>query len=440
MIARTVKLQLGAFAVIGIAAMTYAGASVVLPTVVQPTFEVTAHFKDAGGTFSNGEVTYRGVNVGRIGKVRLEADGVAVTLKIEKRTAKIPAERLMAVVANKSAVGEQFIDLQPQSDAAPYLGQGGVIPQERTRIPVPVNTLAVDLDATARSVNLADLRTLVDELSKAAANTADPVEKLIANSDKLTFSLQDSLPATTSLINSSRINLQTARDTAGELRDFARGLSALSQQLVVSDPDLRKIVDNGIQAADQLDGFLTDVQPDLFPLLGNLVTASSIGAARVPGFKQTLMLLPQTTGRLHQAFHDSQLYTPLTLGEDFTPKCTYPAERRLPAQTAESAPQGGYYCPNDGGATAPRNSRYAPRPPGDNTAGPPSGSKDTGGPNRSKNGSLLTLAAYDPATGLASSAEGTYFEYKPDTGLSAELRKALGNRTWLALLMGLVGR
>lgn len=439
MIARTVKIQLAAFGVIAIGAMTYAGASVVLPNIVQPTYSVKAHFKDAGGTFTNGEVTYRGVNIGRIGKIRLESDGVEVTLNIEKRTQKIPA-KLIAVVADKSAVGEEYVDLQPQSNEGPYLKQGSVIAQSQTKIPVPINTLAVDLDQTVRSVNLADLNTLVDELGKAAAGTADPVQKLIANSDQLTLTLQNSLPATTKLINASRIDLQTARDTAGQLRQFASGLSALSDQLVASDPDLRKVVDAGITASQQLSSFLKQVQPDLFPLLGNLVTASSIGAARVPGLRQTVILLPQTTSRLHQAFHNTQLYTPLTVGEDLTPKCTYAATRRLPDKTAETPPQSNGYCPNNNGATDPRGARYAPRPPGDTTGGPSTGPGDTGGPNRASNGSLLSLAAFDPVTGLASTAEGTYFAVTPDAGISQAMRGVLGDRTWLTLLLGLVGK
>lgn len=439
MIARGIKIQLGAFLVIAIGAMSYAGASVVLPSAVTPTFTVKAEFKDAGGTFKQGEVTYRGVNIGRIGSVKLRPDGVEVSLVIEKKTAPIP-ESTLAVVADKSAVGEQYVDLQPQSDSGPYLHAGSVIPQSHTRIPVAINSLIVDLDKTLKGINLNDLHVVVDELAKGFSNTADPVQKLIAASDGFTHSLQDSLPDTIKLINSGRVNLQTAHDTEGQLRQFAQGLSALSQQLVTSDPDLRGVVDKGIVASQQLGSFLEGVQPDLYPLLGNLTTASAIGAARIPGLKQTLLMLPVAGGRLHLAFHDSQLYTPLTVGEDLTPKCTYPAKRRLPTDTSKVAPQTNYYCPDDKGATTPRGARYAPRPPGDTTAGPGS---DNGGPvvtPTSDTSVATTLGTYDPVTRLASTASGQYFTVGEDTGLSDELRQELGDRSWMSLLLSLISR
>ena len=439
MIARGIKIQLGAFLVIAIGAMSYAGASVVLPAAVTPTYSIKAQFKDAAGTFRQGEVTYRGVNIGRIGKVSLKGDGVEVTLVLEKRSPKIPVDSI-AVVANKSAVGEQYVDLQPQSDSGPYLTPGSVIPQSRTKIPVPINSLIVDLDKTIKGINLNDLNIVVDELAKAVNNTADPVQKLIAASDSFTLALQDSLPDTIKLINAGKVNLQTARETSGQLRQFAQGLSALSQQLVTSDPDLRGIVDAGIVASKQLGGFLDQIQPDLYPLLGSLATVSQIGAARVPGLKQTVLLLPVASGRLHLAFHSSQLFTPLTVGEDLTPKCTYPATRSLPNDKTTAPVQTNYYCPDDKGATNPRGSRNVPRPAGDTTGGP---GNDTGGPVVTPTGdSTLTpgLGTYDPVTRLASTASGQYFTVAEDVGLSAQLRQELGDRTWMVLLTGLISR
>lgn len=435
MIPKIVKIQLAAFGIIGIGAMTYAGASVVLPTIVTPTYSVKAEFKDGGGTFKNGEVTYRGVNVGRIASTRLTSDGVEITLEIEKRTPKIPQD-LIAVVANKSAVGEQYVDLLPQSNDGPYLSEGSVIPQSKTKIPVPINNLVVDLEKAVAGVNLDDLHVLVDELAKASENTAPSVQRLIDNSQSFTATLQDSLPDTLRLINSAQANFETARDTASQLRQFAQGLSALSQQLVTSDPDVRKILDAGVVSSKELDTFLTQVQPDLFPLLGNLVTASQITAARVPGLKQTLMLLPVAASNLAQSFHDGEFFSPLTVGEDTTPKCTYPATRRLPTDLSTPTPQN-MYCKDDHGSSVPRGARNAPRPAGDTTGGPATGPNDIGGPNTNKSSTPL-VAAYSPATGLAVSTDGSYFTVAKDVGLTAEERERFGDRPWMKLLMSLI--
>jgi len=50
----------------------------------------------------------------------LTPTGVAVNLTINNGAPKIPAD-LNAAVANRSAVGEQYVDLRPTTDTGPFL-------------------------------------------------------------------------------------------------------------------------------------------------------------------------------------------------------------------------------------------------------------------------------------------------------------------------------
>ena len=59
--------------------------------------------------------------------MKLTSKGVDVDLNIDKAHEDIP-EDTKAVVANRSAVGEQFVDLQPQTKQRPYLADGSDIP------------------------------------------------------------------------------------------------------------------------------------------------------------------------------------------------------------------------------------------------------------------------------------------------------------------------
>ena len=88
-------------------------------------YTVVAHFADSGGIYQGGEVSYRGVKIGQVSDMRLTRDGVDVVLSIDKGR-KIPADTL-ALVANKSAVGEQYVDLEPRTDKGPYLHNGSSI-------------------------------------------------------------------------------------------------------------------------------------------------------------------------------------------------------------------------------------------------------------------------------------------------------------------------
>src|SRR5690348_16386156 len=137
MLTKRVRLQLIAFAVIATLAIVYA---LFRFTDFSKVFggggyTVKMNLTESGGIFTNAEVTYRGFNVGRVGEIHLTHDGIQVDLDIDQNAPRIPAD-LDAVVANRSAVGEQYVDLRPRDDNGPYLSGASVISADRTQTPV----------------------------------------------------------------------------------------------------------------------------------------------------------------------------------------------------------------------------------------------------------------------------------------------------------------
>lgn len=136
MISKLAKVQLIAFAIVGIIAIVYAGAKYARLDKLSGfgQYDVTVQMAESsGGIFKNAEVTYQGTPVGSVGDLKLTKDGVDVILKLNKSAPKVPATA-HAVIANRSAVGEQYVDLQPTSTTGPYLKDGSVIPKDRTSI------------------------------------------------------------------------------------------------------------------------------------------------------------------------------------------------------------------------------------------------------------------------------------------------------------------
>ena len=151
-----------AFIVLGLA-LAAALAVQVLPTVFGKTYSLYAIFPVAGGVAPNQEVTYRGVQVGRVGEMTLTEDAVKIQMKIESKY-DIPKEGTRARVLFKSAVGEQFIDLLPEKDGSPFFRKNDVIPITMTSIPAQIEDLLRELNAVLRSVDPKDLGQLVHEL------------------------------------------------------------------------------------------------------------------------------------------------------------------------------------------------------------------------------------------------------------------------------------
>jgi phospholipid/cholesterol/gamma-HCH transport system substrate-binding protein len=162
-ITRRTKMQLLVFALITVLGVSYVGARYAkLDRFFRDdTYAVVAHFQESGGIFAGAEVTYRGVGIGTVKTMEATEDGVDVVLEIDRDYDRIPAET-KAVVGNRSAVGEQFVELQPQRDDGPYLEEDAEIPVEMTETPIQTDVLLTNLSNLVESVDREALRTTVD--------------------------------------------------------------------------------------------------------------------------------------------------------------------------------------------------------------------------------------------------------------------------------------
>jgi phospholipid/cholesterol/gamma-HCH transport system substrate-binding protein len=292
-ITRRTKLQLLAFAVVAVLGMSYLGFKYVgLDRVVLGSgYDVAADFKDSGGIFVNAEVTYRGVAVGRVSDMKLLHDGVRVVLTIKPDAAPIPADT-DAFVATRSAVGEQYVNLQPKVDKGPFLKDGSVIPQSRTGIPVPVEQLMLNLDTLANSIDQDHLRIVVDELGKAFAGSGDSLGRLIDSGDLLLTRAEQSLPQTLSLIKDSQTVLKTQNDSRSAIQKWASNLRLVTDTLVSSDHDLRTLVVNAPDAGAALQSLVQNAGPGLGSLVRNLDILNKVTIPRLPGVEQLLITYP----------------------------------------------------------------------------------------------------------------------------------------------------
>ncbi len=255
------------------------------------TYPVHVQLADSGGIFTGADVTYRGVTVGRVGPLTLTATGVDVQLDIDATAPAIPAD-VDAAVRNLSPIGEQYVDLQPHANGGGTLTGGATIPLARTSTPVGVEDLVTHLDTLVRSVPLDALRTVVGQLGIAFADSAQPLRRLLSATSEFTQSAQDALPQTVALLHDGRTVLTTQNQTAGQFADFSRSLAELAEQLKTSDPDIRRLVQNGPPAADQVSGLLDESGSGLGDVVANLLTVSRILEPRQSNLDQILVVYP----------------------------------------------------------------------------------------------------------------------------------------------------
>lgn len=291
MITRRTRVQLLIFAIITLVGVSFVGARYAKldRLVLDRTYQVTAHYDVSGGIFAGAEVTYRGVGIGEVEELVLTPDGVDVVLAIENEWDEIPADSL-ALVGNRSAVGEQYVELQPLVDDGPYLEDGSEL--DKVETPIATEKLLGDLAETVSSVDRNDLRTTIEELGAAFSGTGEDLQRIIDTGNDFIELADDNFELTTALIREGNVVLKGQVASESSLRTFASDLSDFSAALAGADADLRRVIDSGSFTADQLRTFLEQNQVDLSSLLRNLVTTGEIVVAHLPGVKQLLILYP----------------------------------------------------------------------------------------------------------------------------------------------------
>ncbi|MGH3346906.1 MAG: MCE family protein, partial [Nocardioides sp.] len=293
MIERRTKAQLLVFVIITLVGVSYVGARYARldRLVVDDTYTVVAHFADSGGIFAGGEVTYRGVKVGEVEEMQLTDEGVDLRLAIDEDYDSIPADAI-ALVGNRSAVGEQYVELQPQSDAKPYFEDDSEIAVEDTRTPIQTQTLLTNLSETVQSVDQDALRTTVEELGLAFAGTGEDLQRIIDTGNAFIEDANANFDVTRDLIRDSNVVLRGQAAKASAIRSFAENLSLFSGTLADSDANLRRIIDDGSMTANDLRRFLEDNEVDLAELINNLVTTGEVVVKHLDGVEQVLVLYP----------------------------------------------------------------------------------------------------------------------------------------------------
>ncbi|QWF82843.1 MCE family protein [Amycolatopsis sp. CA-230715] len=337
MISVKVRVQVIAFVVIALVVVAFIGAKYAgLGRAFGGGYVVKLELAEGGGVFTNGEVTYRGVAVGRVGELRLTDAGMEADLLIDSSAPDIPVNS-RAVVANRSAVGEQYVDLQPRTGDGPFLTDGATIPKESTAVPLPVQTLLGNLSAFTGSVPTGSLRTVVDELGTAFTGTGGDLQKLIDSASEFTKTASQHLPQTTSLLDDGRTVLSTQVDSSGEWRSFSSNAKKFAAELAKSDGDLRKLIGAAPEAATQLTGLLRDTNPGLSVLLANLLTTSNLVHTRMNGLEQLFSFTPQAVDKLTNAISHDTGHLSIVLTWADPPPCTSGyggTQRRSPYDTS----------------------------------------------------------------------------------------------------------
>ncbi|MCM6775031.1 MCE family protein [Nocardia sp. CDC159] len=337
---KLVRYQLIAFGLIAVLGVVFVGAKYIHVDHMLGfgQYEVTVKAKETGNLSKGAEVTYRGVPVGRVDGMDITPEGVVIRLELDSGKPKVPASA-HAVVANRSAIGEQYVDLQPSTSGGPYLHDGSVIDGAQT--PIRVENLLADVNHFATTTDLRALSTTVTELGKAFDGQGDNLRILVDSLNKFSQTGVESLQPTIDLINDAKTVLATQADQSSAIRQFSDGLDKLSLQLKANDPDLRRLIGTGTDAGNSIDALLRQSADPLTRDLANLRLLTLSISPEYYALKPLLQMLPILSwGGSATAPGDGTTHFGLVLETNNPPACTqgYEGTKRLLAEMKAQNP------------------------------------------------------------------------------------------------------
>lgn len=353
MLSRFVRIQLTLFtiaSVIGIVAMVVG--YIQAPTLLGiGRITVTLELPAAGGLYPFSNVTYRGIEVGKVTDVRV-VDGRRVQATLSLSTSpRIPAN-LVARVRSVSAVGEQYVDLQPPNDAPPYLRDGSVIGVDQASIPQPVGPMLDRLNALVGTIPKDKLGPLLDESFTAFNGAGYDIGSLLDSSSAVIGDLNGVADKNRALVDDSVPLLESQAATADSLRVWARSLAGITDQVSRHDDQVRTLLDTGPDFAQEVSRLLEQVKPTLPVLLANLTSLGQVFVTYNASIEQLLVLFPPYLAGI-QSVAPINNPTGKPMG-DFAisiadpPSCTVgflpPSQWRSPADITEVDTPDGLYC------------------------------------------------------------------------------------------------
>jgi phospholipid/cholesterol/gamma-HCH transport system substrate-binding protein len=364
---RRVLINLVFFNVVFGVMLLWAVNNLVTLDAVERPYTIYGDFDQAAGVRSDAEVTYLGVNYGRVSGVERREGGVRITMKIQ-RDKHIPAGST-ARIFRKSAIGEPYIDFAPPDPFVDdeFIEKGDVV--ERTTVPLEfsellrsasalvssidpeqagslVHELALALDG--RGQDLRDLTTSFDTLSATFAARTDQLDRLAENNTRITRVLADHRLSIGRSLTNLRAVGESLREARGDL-----------SQLLRDGPDFLTTTADLVAAQKQnLDCLLTDLAPILR-------TASS--DARIDDLETLLRDGPRGFGLIFSALDRDpdgpwirvhlELLTPGELAPVYSPPLTLPVVPTVSPCSSTLVPAGVFPAGGSGTGATP-----APRP------------------------------------------------------------------------------
>jgi phospholipid/cholesterol/gamma-HCH transport system substrate-binding protein len=258
--------------------------------------QLVAYFDNSNGAYVGDDVMILGVRVGRIDKIEPQPNDAKVTFSVDAGY-RIPAN-VNAVIISPTLVTARAVQLTPAYTSGPTLGDGGVIPRERTAVPVEFDDFRQQLQKLSDALQPTKpggVSTLGAFINTAADNVRGQGSHIrealiqVAQTFSALGDHSDDLFGTVKNLATLTKGLQSSTDL---MRELNTSLAAVSG-LLANDPNE---VSNAVSDLNSVVGdatkFISDNREALGTTADKLTSVSKALADSIDDVKQTLHVAP----------------------------------------------------------------------------------------------------------------------------------------------------
>src|ERR1700760_2269236 len=250
MLTRFIRMQLIVFAVLTVTALVALSWYYLrIPSQLGGgQYRWVAELPASGGLYRTSNVTYRGIQIGRVTKVEPTKNGVRATLSIDSRY-KIPIDA-SANVHSVSAIGEQYLDLVSTGNPGKFFAPGQTI--NKGTVPSEIGPA---LDAANRGLSVLPrdkIASLLDETAQAVGGLGPALHRLVDSTQSIVGDFQENISDVDDIIANAAPILNSQVDSGDSIARWSHNLKVLTAQTAHTDQHVQSILSKAAPTADQV--------------------------------------------------------------------------------------------------------------------------------------------------------------------------------------------
>jgi virulence factor Mce-like protein len=308
------RKRLAAIAAIALAVALVAGVAFLVSQVFFGPKTITAYFPSATGIYAGDEIRVSGVKVGKIDSITPEGTQTKMTLKVD-RDVPVPADAKAVIVA-QNLVAARYVQLTPayRSGDGPKMGDGGVIPAERTAVPVEWDDVKTQLmrlstelgpkESGPNGMSDTSVSRFIDSAANALGNgNGEKLRETLAQLSGVARVFAEGSGNIVDIIKNLQIFVSALRDSKEQIVLFENRLATLSSVLDDNRSNLDGALSNLSVAIGEVQRFVAGSRNQTAEQIQRLGNLTQVIVDNKLAFENVLHITPNAIANFNNIYY-----------------------------------------------------------------------------------------------------------------------------------------